>query len=112
MYIVKFQGKLVGSTKLEKGDPPMGVALGNFTPSCAIENTLGTPLNSDVDIKGWEGCDVYTSSGEKLNCSSVYLEQFDFGSEGRVYQITCFVTNGAEYKEHFQHHITDYENSF
>ena len=112
LFSVQFKGSSVGTTSLEKGDPPMGVALGDFTPSCAIENTLGTPLNQEADIKGWEGFDVYTSDGTKLNCSSVYLEQYDLGSDGRVYQITCFVNDRDQYESLFPHHVKDYDNSF
>ena len=47
MFTVKFQGMKVGMTSLEKGDPPMGVALGMMEPICVVEDAVGKPLNSE-----------------------------------------------------------------
>jgi len=111
-FSVKWKGNLIGTTKLEKGDPPMGVALGEFLPLCAIENTLGVPLNKNLDICGWEGFDVFTPKNQVLECHSVYLEQYDCGNEGRVYQISCIGINAEIYSQYFQRHQDSYENSF
>ena len=112
MFVVKWKGSKIGITRLEKGDPPMGVAFGDMEPSCSINGLLGKPLNDETDLKGWEGLDVYSPDGEILHCRSTYLEQFDFGAKGFVYQITCFLDDRAEYEKYFQHHITAYENIY
>ena len=111
-FVVKFGSRKIGITCLEKGDSPMGVAFGDMDPSCSVEGLLGKPLNDEADLKGWEGLEVCSADGEILHCQSTYLEQFDFGGEGFVYQITCFVNDRAQYEKYFQHHITAYENSF
>ena len=68
IFPVKFQGMKVGITSLEKGDPPMGVALGMMESICAVEDTLGKPLNSEKGMKGWEGLEVYINDDQKLEC--------------------------------------------
>ena len=68
IFTVKFQGMKVGITSLEKGDPPMGVALGMMESICAVEDTLGKPLNSEKGMKGWEGLEVYINDDQNLEC--------------------------------------------
>ena len=68
IFTVKFQGMKVGITSLEKGDRPMGVALGMMESICAVEDTLGKPLNSEKGMKGWEGLEVYINDDQNLEC--------------------------------------------
>lgn len=89
----------------------MGVALGDLEPTTNIEATLGNPHNREPGIKGWEDCEIYLSDGLLLECQSTYLEQFDLGADGFVYQITCFVADAREYEKHFNHHTAAYESS-
>ena len=91
----------------------MGVALGEFYPICEIESTLGMPSSKTLDIKGWEEkFEVISPKNDELECSSVYLEEFDLGEEEKIYQISCFVINAEIYSQYFQHHIDSYESSF
>ena len=46
----------------------MGVALGMMESICAVEDTLGKPLNSEKGMKGWEGLEVYINDDQKLEC--------------------------------------------
>ena len=112
MFTVKFQGMKVGMTSLEKGDPPMGVALGMMEPICVVEDALGKPLNSEKGIKGWEGLEVYITDDQKLECQSAYLEQFDFEKGKLVYQISCLGIYRPLYEVLFPHHIETYDSSF
>ena len=113
MFTVKYRSKVVGLTHLEKGDPPMGVALGMLDPICPVEHALGKPLNSKNGIKGWEvGLEVFLSDGQRLECQSTYLEQFDLGKGELIYQISCHRIHWSLYQAVFPHHVIAYENSF
>lgn len=111
---MEINGKLIGTTELEKGDPPMGIVHGVFYPACGIENTLGQPNITLDGIRSWqvEGIQIFTNNGVRLVGRTPYLEQFDFEQDGRIYQISIVLKNRAEYELHFSDHIKAFDNSF
>ena len=115
MFSLKLDNQLIGTSQLEKGDPPMGVVHGLFEPKMAIENLLGNPKHVEDGLNGWEICGGKIFAEDSVQIEShppPYLQQFDLGSEGRIYQLTVFVKELDQYETYFSHHIEAYANSF
>lgn len=84
MFRIQFDGKIIGCTALEDGDPPMGCAEGLFIPSAEFERfqaTVPGEEESDPSIKRWIGLSVSTDEGDQIECIDVVLFEYNFGDE-------------------------------
>ena len=84
MFQIHFDGKLIGHSELEGGDPPMGCAEGVFKPT---ENFADFAANApkakeeDPAVTRWSGLKLTTASGEPIDCIDVVLMEVKFIDE-------------------------------
>ena len=96
---------LVGTTRLEYGDPPMGVAFGRFTPGAgyaAIQAECQSNHQDQTNLK----LSAVTPNGETISCSGVAILEGSGDIEVSVLGIAH-----PEYEKLFPHHVSQYEAS-
>lgn len=107
MFAVYFEKTLIGYCALEKGDPPMAIALGDFTPTDGY-STFKPRMRKENGILLLNGdFDVYLADGTKLPAKDAYLEEADFGEEGIEY-LFC-VLGVDDYETHFPGYWEEHE---
>ncbi|PHQ66731.1 MAG: hypothetical protein COB92_06900 [Robiginitomaculum sp.] len=113
MYEFWIDGVLIGHSKLERGDAPMGVAFGQFLPTDGFENLRSRAEVLDSDSRRWEGLSVKTPSGHELECfaGAVIIE---YGPLDDVFAIeaTCLGIGYPLYEELFPHHVKTYKEQW
>lgn len=123
IYQIELDGDLIGTTKLEKADAPMGVSFGQieFTKDCneyqffkMTFKEKGTLLTDEPDI------DFLMTHGE-LDCIKVYRgDSFEikgvgiqiFGSNSDGFEVSIEGISYPFYEEEFPHHVKEYEEMF
>ncbi|MGJ8532427.1 MAG: hypothetical protein ACSHYC_09630 [Alphaproteobacteria bacterium] len=83
MFQVFSDGKLIGHSALEGGDPPMGCAEGRFFPNEKFEefqSRVLPELDDDPQLRRWIGLSVSTDGGVQIECIGVALFELDFGN--------------------------------
>jgi hypothetical protein len=92
---------LIGTSNLEFGDPPMGVAFGRFEPNEAYENINVVRNSGNLSVRSGSGVILNSSGG-------VHIEgQLEEGMEVSVLGIPH-----AEYEALFPQHVNAYERQF
>ena len=84
MFEISFQGAVIGHSALERGDPPMGVAEGDFAPSdsfAAFLASVPSQPENDKDLQRWTGLSLAVPDGALVECQDVVLLRADFGDE-------------------------------
>src|SRR4051812_41874935 len=94
---------LVGTSSLEYGDPPMGVAFGRFLPTEAYVSIQAECASNHYDQSGLQ-LSVATPSGEIIQCSGVGIVDCSHEIEINVLGISH-----PPYGELFPHHVAQYE---
>jgi hypothetical protein len=123
IYKIFFDNKLIGMTKLEFGDPQMGVVFGqiNFT-----ENNIGYDfikkycIDNLIEILTDYPTDKLITTGkiEKLkiynteNIELVGLGNIIDGMDSDIYTITILGLESEVYEKNFPQHIAEYELKF
>ena len=103
-------GVLVGTSELEKGDPPMGVAHGEFFPSPNFETFRHRAKPMASDYRRWSIDKCTLPSGEEINADGgIVVFEYDF-PEGSIFEVTCLGI--SKYAELFPQHVKAYEESF
>jgi hypothetical protein len=97
---------LVGTSSLECGDPPMGVAFGRFFPAEAYASIQAECASNHHDQSGLQ-LSVATPSGEIIQCAGVGI--LDCGDE---IEINVLGISHPPYAELFPHHVAQYEAPF
>ncbi len=123
IYRIELEGELIGTTRLEKADAPMGVVFGEiifnhsrfsydfFKSYCQSKNIevtddypedklISTRTINSLTIKNKEGIEI-TGMGNKI--SGLNSEGFEISIEGVSYPF---------YEEEFPHHVREYQNKF
>jgi hypothetical protein len=113
-FTVKLGGQVVGSSELEHGDAPMGVAFGKFIPTAAYDAIRPYCLTKKAgDPEGVAGLTVEMEVGELIECSGgVHI--LDFSEELGEAHIEVHV-NGIPYPQYgeiFPCHVEAYNKLF
>jgi len=98
-------GALVGTSTLEHGDPPMGVAFGRFMPAAGYAAIQAECQSNHRDQSSLR-LSVVTPSGETISCAGVGILEGSGDIEVNVLGISR-----PEYAELFPQHIAQYEAS-
>jgi hypothetical protein len=110
---------LIGRSRLESGDPPMGVAFGQFEPTDAF-----TPLRNAMkpardgtgkelrDTRYLVGICARTADGIALVCSHVEVCEYGEADNPLTWEVICLGIEPSLYKELFSHHVKAYESQF
>lgn len=111
MFHVFHNDILIGRSKLENGDPPMGCAEGQFAPFdefTKFRKSVTPEQDNDVAIKRWAGLSLAKVDGTVIDCVDVVLFEFDFGDHKELY-VDALGIDSALYEELFQGRYAEYE---
>lgn len=115
MYQVLFEGEVIGHSRLEGGDPPMGAAFGTFVPAppfAAFRRTATPEKDNDAEIVRWLGLSISTADGLPVEChGGVVLFEYDLGDDIE-YEVDAIGIDAGEYERLFPDHVRDYEIQF
>ena len=122
-YIVKLDGKYIGTTNLEKADAPMGVVFGLiefekinspykfFRDYCNKNNVIvnaDEPEHELIDTQEINSLSVYNENGVEIKGEATLINGFK--EEG--YSIEIIGIPYPFYEEEFPHHREAYDNQF
>lgn len=111
LFRIFYNGEWIGSSDLEIGDPPMGVAMGRFFPEpCyfeyqAIFQKLWDESQDHLEIV------TIQPSGEKLPASATRIDDHP-EIETSAISVRVFGIDAGLYKELFPGHWDAHDNSF
>ena len=123
VYKILLDNKLFGTTKLEFGDPPMGIVFGqinfaennigyDFIRQYCIDNLIEIqtdyPNDKLITTGLIENLKVYSSDNFEL----VGLGKNIAGMDADSYTITILGIDGGVYEKEFPEHIVQYEQKF
>lgn len=112
VFSIFANGKPIGRSALESGDPPMGVAFGRFIPEAGFASLLdAAPAPDDGPIRRWGGLAVRSPAGVELECVDAILERYDHG-EGVDMEITVYGVAYPLYADLFPDICLRYETAF
>lgn len=103
MFSVYAKGSLIGSTNLEFGDPPMGVALGRFFPLVAYAVVQAEVVSARCGDQAALALSVATPDGRKIVCVGVHIADYsaDLGDDGM--EISVLGIEWPPYEELFRY---------
>ncbi|MBC7878290.1 MAG: hypothetical protein H7Y59_14060 [Anaerolineales bacterium] len=109
-FSIYCKDKLVGHSKLESSDPPMGVAFGDFIPNNTYEDVKPEIVVSYGHQEHLE-LKVFTESGKQIPCIAVAIQ--DNTAELPEWLIVEVLgIPYPEYEEIFPQHVEAYKNKF
>lgn len=114
-FHVRSKGRLIGSTLLESGDPPMGVASGRFFPADEYSEVYDVVVRTQGEGQQQLELEIWTAEGEPLSpCSHVYIEDYsaetELGDEFR--EVTICGLDWRFYEKLFPEHVEAYSKAF
>ena len=113
MFGVYLDGKLIGHSPLEYGDPPMGIAHGTFLPRQPEFSQLKLiPAIQDTDQEIFDGFEVQAPNGTKVPAQGPVslIKMFDV-PRPLDWQIHAHFISRQEYERIFPHHVKNYDQS-
>jgi hypothetical protein len=113
MFHVFHKGILIGQSKLENGDPPMGCAEGQFLPFdefVKFRDGVTPARANDLTIKRWIGLSLAKPDGTIIDCVDVVLFEYDFGDHTEL-QVDALGIDSALYEDLFPGRYAEYEAS-
>jgi hypothetical protein len=101
-YEIRIGNLVIGTTKLECGDPPMGFVFGNVTPTEGYK-TLTDLVKAELYEQGRDN---------EIKCTSISVEDFTKEVGETCIEITALVESAEEYDKYFIHHRETYNKQF
>ena len=123
-YKITLNGNLIGTSKLEKADAPMGVTFGviefnrvespyQFIKEYCLKNKIvintDEPESEFIDTQVMPELKVFREDGLEIKG---FAGNAITGMKGEGYEISIFGISYPFYEEEFPHHVKDYENMF
>jgi len=104
---------LIGYSKLEQGDPPMGVAHGQFIATDKFENYRSKAESLDDNSRRWQGLSVKMPDGQEIKCHAGIVI-IEYGPLDDIFAIeaTCLGIGYPLYGELFPHHVKAYNEEW
>ncbi|GHC56121.1 hypothetical protein [Neogemmobacter tilapiae] len=111
MFTIIANGTEIGYSFFENGDPPMGVAFGQFIPSANFTAFLGSTLPRKAAENGIheyaEGISIESGPNKRLECAAISIAECN--TAGSVeYEVTVLGIPSSLYEEFFPKHYADY----
>lgn len=113
MFKIFYDGKLIGTSALEEGDPPMGCAEGAAFPHGEFQKfraTVSPERDNDPSIKRWIGLTITTMDEKLIECIDVVLFEYDFG-EWKELRVDVVGIPNPLYEELFSGRYAEYATS-
>lgn len=102
IYEIRINDVVIGTTKLEGGDPPMGFVFGGVTPTEKYKYLSGV-----VRVELYEqGRDT------EIKCESISFEDSTKEMGEVCVEVTALIDSYEEYDKYFKHHREIYEKQF
>jgi len=123
IYKIYLSGKELGTSKLEKGDAPMGVAFGkldfivknygysqirNYCIKNEIELTMDYPKDKMISTMTLNELKVVNEDGIEIKGVGNQIT----GMDSEEYEIAIFGISYPFYEEEFPHHVKTYNEMF
>lgn len=102
---------LVGHSILESGDPPMGVAFGEFLPNAAYSGIEGECKTNHADQSALR-LSVRTSTGVEVECVGVGILDYSAEIDPPYVEVNVLGIPYPLYGELLPHHVARYEQQF
>ena len=102
IYEIRINDVVIGTTKLEGGDPPMGFVFGNVTPTEKYEFLSGVVEPAFYE----QGQDT------EIKCESISFEDLTKEMGETCVEVTVLVKSSEEYDKYLKHHREAYEKQF
>lgn len=102
VYEIHCDNKIIGTTKFERGDPPMGFVVGELVPSETYDKDK---LTSIVKV-------FIQFTNEQVQCEMVTIEDLSEELGEQAIEVTALLVSSDEFEKHFSHHNEIYENQF
>lgn len=117
MFEIQADGKVIGWTVFEFGDPPMGAVFGRFVPVEAFaEFVAKTPVSgaSTGLFRSWSGLIAVTADGVVLDGVTVAVSLVEPTSMegGADIEVSAEAIPYPLYEKLFAHHVAEYEARF
>jgi hypothetical protein len=116
MFDIFYSDVLIGRSELEGGDPPMGVAFGQFKPTDAFFplRKLMRPARDGTDTEQRDtrclvGVCARTADGITLVCSHVEVCEHGEIDDPHAWELVCLGIEQPPYDELFPLHVKAYE---
>jgi len=109
-FDIYFEETVIGSSELESGDPPMGVAFGRFVPNSEYKHFHGSVVSKSQVA---HALSVRSATGEVLEVSGgVHIEDHssELGPEG--IEVSVLGIARPAYEALFPEHVAAYERQF
>ena len=104
---------LIGHSELEKGDPPMGVAMGRFLPAPAYASLQAAVVRAAEDNQSHFQFSVRLVGGEELPAEGgVQILDFSASLGAAGLEIHVLGIGYPLYEQLFPSHVTSYEAQF
>ena len=119
MFDIFYGDVLIGRSALESGDPPMGVAFGQFVPADAFF-LLRSDMKPARDGTGKEchdrrhlaGVCAKTGEGIALVCSGVEVCEYGEADNALGWEVVCLGIERPPYERLFPLHVKAYNDKF
>jgi hypothetical protein len=108
-YEIYSKGVLVGHSLLEHGDPPMGVAFGEFIPNNRYLEIQDECMTHQADQSALE-LSVQTESGIQIPCMGTAVVDYTAESEQPYAEVNVFGIPYPLYGELFPQHVARYDH--
>jgi hypothetical protein len=123
LYIINLNGTIIGTSELEKADPPTGVAFGLinfkeiespyefFKEYCLnkhIELAYDYPEDKMISTMSIPELKITRDDGTEIKGVGNQIT----GMDNEEYEISIFGIPYPFYEEEFPHHVKEYENMF
>jgi hypothetical protein len=102
---------LVGSSSLEHGDPPMGVAFGRFLPAAGYATIQAECINNTSDQSGLK-LTVRTPTGVVIQCAGVGITDYSAELDPEDIEVNVLGISYPPYEELFPQHVAQYKEQF
>jgi len=107
--------KIVGFSRLEKGDPPMGVAFGEMVPTDSYDSIREECIHNHKDQTHLE-LSVQSESGEAIPCMGVAVLEYSPDSTTKpdpgCIELNVLGIRSDVYSTLFPEHVAAYEKLF
>ena len=111
LFKITSKGTLIGHSKLEFGDPPMGVSHGHFLPSMAYSEIQSKVIGSYGNQEHLE-LRASTEAGVPIPCIAVAIDDHSKDIGPSEIYVELLGIPYPDYEGFFPHHVALYEKRF
>ena len=113
MYNIFYNDLLIGHSKLEMGDPPMGVAHGEFIPTVNFNSTKDQFEKLEKELWRLEGLVLKTGQGKEIEChAGTVILIYESLETPFALEFSGLGIDHKVYKLHFPHHVKNYKQQW